>query len=234
GPVEKGFHRVAWDLRFPPTDAVGADDASEDEGDYRRGVLAAPGAYTVTLSQEVDGTVTTLSEPVSFVVERLRAGALEGVGDENAAAFWRRVAELQRSASAASVVLSNTLERVDAMRVALSRTPAAPGDLDKQLYELRQTLLDFDERLNGNRSKRQIGEKVNPTIYSRLRFAMGSTRNSTYGPTPNIQKSFDIADAEFAELKTVLQNIVDRRLPEVERALNRAGAPWVEGQPLPK
>jgi photosystem II stability/assembly factor-like uncharacterized protein len=235
GPVAKGFHRVAWDLRYPPTAAIGAArEEGEEEDRQPSGVLAAPGEYTVTLSKEVDGTVTELSEPVPFTVERMRAGALKGASDEDVVAFWQEMAELQRATTATSLILKETLSRVEAMRVALSRTPTAPGDLDGQLYELRQTLLAFDEQLNGNRSKREVGEKTKPTVNSRLSFAMTGSRLSTYGPTPTLKRSLEIAQSQFAGLKLEFEHILNEQLPAMEKALQEAGAPWVEGQRIPE
>jgi photosystem II stability/assembly factor-like uncharacterized protein len=232
GPVTKGFHRVAWDLRHPPTAAI--DDAQETGDRQPSGVLAAPGEYTVTLSKQVDGLVTDLSDPVPFTVERMRKGALDGASDEEVAAFWLEAARLQRATTATSLVLTNTLKKVDAMRVALSRTPAAPGELDSRLYELRQQLLEFDEELNGNRSKREVGEKTKPTINRRLNFAMSGSKLSTYGPTPTLARSLEIAQNQFAELKLELERILNQQLPAMEKALQEAGAPWVEGQPIPE
>jgi photosystem II stability/assembly factor-like uncharacterized protein len=232
GPTTKGFQRVAWDLRYPLTSAI---DNIKDVADRRQtGVLSAPGAYTVTLSKQIDGEVTDLSGPLPFQVERMRKGALDGAKDEDVAAFWQQAAQLQRATTAVSLALKNALSKVDAMRVALTRTPAAPGDLDRQLYELRQTLLELDEQLHGNRSKREVGEKTKPTINSRLRFAMGGTRLSTYGPTPTHKRSLEIASSEFAELKRALEDILARKIPQMEEALRRAGAPWIEGQPIPE
>ena len=232
GPTKKGFHRVAWDLRFPTLKAI--DYRGDTDNGNSSGVMASPGDYTVTLSKQNDGVITDLAGPVRFKVERLRQGALKGAEPEEAAAFWQQLARLQRATTAASLVLQNALKKADAMRTALARSSAAPGDLDRQLHELRETLLEFDEQLNGNRARRSIGEKNNPTISGRLWFALGGTRNTTYGPTPNIKKSFNIAESQFAELKASLEDIVNRQLPEMEKAVMQAGAPWLEGQPIPK
>jgi photosystem II stability/assembly factor-like uncharacterized protein len=231
GPAQKGFHRVAWDLRYPANDAIDFRGTLDKED--RGSMLSAPGEYSVTLLKQVDGAITVLSGPVTFEVERLRKGALEGADDEAVVAFWERIGALQRATSATSLVVSNSLKKVDAMRLALSRTPAAPGDLDKQLHELRESLLDLDEQLNGNRAKGQVGEKYNPTMRDRLGFAAGGTRNSTYGPTPNLTNSLDIAYSDFKELSAKLETILNQQLPEMEKALRQAGAPWIEGQPLP-
>ena len=79
GKAEKGFHRVAWDLRLPSTQAIGSRPRREEEdGEGPTGVLAAPGAYTVSLAKQVDGVTTELAGPVRFEVARLRPGALPG------------------------------------------------------------------------------------------------------------------------------------------------------------
>ena len=120
------------------------------------------------------------------------------------------------------------------MQIALSRAPAAPGDLDKQLFQLKQALLELDGKLFGNRSKQQVGEKTKPTIGSRLRFAMGGTTSSTYGPTPAHKRSLEIAATQFRLLKAALEKMLNKQLSELEKALTKAGAPWTEGQPIPE
>ena len=50
GPVEPGFHRVAWDLRYPSPRAW-RPDQTDDEWTDTRGFLAAPGSYTLSLAK---------------------------------------------------------------------------------------------------------------------------------------------------------------------------------------
>ncbi len=226
GPVKKGFHRVAWDLRFPSTRAI--SDRRDTDDEEPTGVMAAPGKYTVTLSKQVDGTIAGLSKSMPFIVERLRKGALDGAEPKEIAAFWQEIAQLQRETTAASMALHNSLKKVDDLQTALSRAPAAPGNLDKQLYNLRHTLLKLDGQLNGNRSKQQVGEKNKPTIDYRLRFAMSSMWSSTYGPTPTHKRSLEIAKTQFSKFKIVLEDILNVQLPKLEKALQDAGAPWIK------
>ena len=120
------------------------------------------------------------------------------------------------------------------MAKVLARTPAAPGSLDKKLFQLKQTLLELEGKLFGNRSKRQVGEKIKPTIWSRIYFSMGGTSSSTYGPTPAHKRSLEIATTQFRTLKADLLDILKNQLPELEKALAEAGAPWTEGQPIPE
>lgn len=230
GKNKRGFSRVAWDLTWPATDAIVTKE--NINGDFI-GARVAPGEYTVTLSKQVDGIVTDLSEPMPFKVERMYKGALDGVDPQITAAFWRETEILNKSATAASKVLEKTLYKVELMQKALSRSLTAPGYLDTELYQLRHDLLALDEKLNGNRSKREAGEKNNPTIASRLNLAAFGTFGSTYGPTETLKRSLEIAGEEFRTVKGELDTIVNDRLPILEKAMIDAGAPWMEGQPIP-
>ena len=231
GENQKGFHRVAWDLRYPATDAI--SDVVDVGGDYI-GAMVAPGDYTATLSKQEDGVITDLSQPIPFEVERMYEGALAGKDPQETAAYWKETERLNKSTTAASRVLRKALERVSLLQKALTRTPAAPGDLDSELYRLKQSLMALDEQLSGDRSKQEIGEKDKSTIARRLNVASSGTFGSTYGPAPLHKRSLEIAAAEFEELKKDLEEIVNIELPRVEEALRNAGAPWIEGQPIPE
>lgn len=231
GPAKKGFHRVAWDLRLPATDAI---DIGEDfEKAKPVGAMAAPGDYTVMLSKRVNGVTTDLSEPMPFKVERLHKGALKSTDPIQTAAFWQELATLDKSMTAAKKALANTMKKVSAMQVALSRTQTGSGTLDKTIHDLNQALLNIEEQMGGNKSKRQIGERNNPTAQARLDHATLGTWNSTYGPTPAHKRSLELARKQFGELKTKLQNILTSDLPKAEKALVDAGAPWITGQDIP-
>jgi photosystem II stability/assembly factor-like uncharacterized protein len=231
GKNSKGFKRVAWDLRWPATDAI---LNPSDTARHYTGAMVAPGEYSVTLSKEIDGVTTDLSKPMKFEVERMYKGALVGATPDITAAFWRETEKLNRSVSAATKILNSTLTKISLMEKALERTPSAPGNVDKQLYDLMQELYAIDEKMNGNRSKSEVGEKNNPTVLSRLSISTWGSFGSTYGPTENIKGNLEIASSEFVQLKKELDDILNVKLPAVEKALMDAGAPWVVGQPIPE
>jgi hypothetical protein len=196
--------------------------------------MVAPGEYTVTLSKEIDGVITDLSEPMKFEVVRMYKGALDGADPQVTAAFWKETERLNKSVSAATKILNETIKKIELMESALKRTPAAPGNLDKQLYDLKQDLFTIDEQMNGNRSKNGVGEKSNPTVTSRLNNTIYGSFSSTYGPTETFKRDLEIAGSQFTELKKDLDNILNVKLPAVEKALIDAGAPWIVGQPIPE
>ncbi|NIM00733.1 MAG: glycosyl hydrolase, partial [Acidobacteria bacterium] len=57
GPAKAGFHRVAWDLRYPSMRPWTPPRADRPEFDRRErgGPLAPPGTYSVEIAKRVDG-----------------------------------------------------------------------------------------------------------------------------------------------------------------------------------
>ena len=231
GPVTAGFHRVAWDLRYPAPDVVEVPPAEASVG-QASGLMAAPGSYTVTLSKQVDGVVTPLSDPQTFSVVPLRQGALPGAPHDQVAAFWRAVDDARRQSSALEVMLREALNKSVAMRTALMRTPAAPGVLDARLHDIRLNLLELDGELHGPATKREVGEKTKPTIGSRLFSVSLGVGRSTYGPTATHRQTMEIIQTELGGVQSRLQKL-QTDLSVLAADLVEAGAPWVEGEELP-
>ncbi len=231
GKNKKGINRTAWDLRLPATDGMSSE---EDLKSNYVGAMMPPGEYSVTLSKEEDDKITGLAGPVTFKVERLFEGALQGADPKETAAFWKEVERFNKSLSAFGKALDKGIEKVKLMRGALYRTQVAPGNLDSELQRLNEALLDIDQKLRGSKSKDEIGEDDLPTIINRYRVAAAGTSFSTYGPTPMHKRSLEIAGEEFVVIKAELEKILNEDIPKLEKALIEAGAPWIDGQPIPE
>ena len=234
GPHRAGMHRVTWDLRRPPPDALGA----RPEYKYARyeppkGVLVAPGQYSVTLDKRVNGKTVQLAGPVEVDVVPMRKGALPSAAPEEVAAFWRRISDLRRQVSAAQMVFKGAGERLKALSEALAYTETAPGGLDAELEAMRLELDDILVSLRGNQSRRGAREPSVHSVEDRLFFAADGTLGSTYGPTPAHRHQMALAEKEFAAIRTRLNALLKTKLPALEAKLREAGAPWSTGQPIP-
>jgi len=233
GPIGKGMNRVAWDLRHPAPEALRLRSTSRSSDSEPAGLLAAPGNYSATLAKEVGGKITILNQPVHFEVVPLREGALQGSSHAEAAAFWRSYEDSVRNSSAVNRTLGIEVARVEAMKKALSRATTGPGDLDDRLNRLRTKLQDLEDKLLGNRAKRQVGEKRSPNVGSRLSAVELGVYHSTYGPTATHRKTLKIANAQLQQIKSDLAE-ARAEAGALGEDLLRAGAPWVEGNPLPE
>lgn len=232
GKAKKGVHRITWDLRWPAFQAIGI------RGNYfapePQGMLVAPGTYTVSMSKEVDGKITELQSAQSFEVVPLhKRGALKEIDGEQVAAFWKELSAVQRVSTATSQAMKKVVKRLDYIEQALDRTSVAPGELDAKYAALRAKVYELDTLLNGNPQQNQVGAWGEVSISDRIFHALIGTFRSTYGPTPAIRTSLDIAKEELTEVRDALDALMMKELPAFEQELQSLGAPWIPGQSLP-
>ncbi len=230
GAVKKGFHRIAWDLKYPAPEAIGLMDQNYGLGE---GLLVAPGTFTVALSKQVDGVVTELAKPVTFIVEPLYKGALPGSSPQEAAAFWRSYERSAHNASALMLTMDQSIKKLKAMQKAAAKAKVNSGSLDVQIYQLRTEILDLHKQLFGDPTKGEVGEKSRPTIGKRLTSIKRGVNISTYGPTSTHRHTLEIVDTELKDVQSKFQNSL-AKMSALSKALMDAGAPWIEGDPLPE
>ncbi|MGB5378124.1 glycosyl hydrolase, partial [Muriicola sp.] len=230
GTSKKGLNRVAWDLRHPSTRAIRPGQSGGGGNSWwNSGPMAMPGNYTATLSKEVNGVVSQLDGPISFKVAPLFESTLKGVSYDEYNTYIDAYNEVSMQESKISDVLNSSMDKVKAMQVALSRTPAAPGNMATKLHELKQQLFAFEEKLEGNKSRDEIGERNPPTAGDHLNVARRGM-STTYGPTPLHMQNLEIAKTMMASMYTEISSIGNTTLPQLEKELKAMGAPYILGQ----
>lgn len=218
-----------WDLRYPHTDAIRSAEMPKRPEDEPKGLMVPPGEYTATLVKLIDGVSTELASPQTFMVKRMKEGALKGSSPEETAAFWRELENINLELSSTNVVVKETQDQLKLMVISLGRSRTAPGELDKKLHDLITKLQTMSKQLNGDPLRNQVGEKSLPTIGSRVSVAAMGTRNSTYGPTPTHKQSLAIARKQLDELRDELDSLLNDEIPAIEKALKAVKAPGVKG-----
>ncbi|MEL6846248.1 MAG: hypothetical protein AAFP02_23830, partial [Bacteroidota bacterium] len=91
----------------------------------------------------------------------------------------------------------------------------------------------LDEQLNGNEARSEIGERNPPTVRSRM-FVGYRGLSTTYGPTEMHRQSLDLAEKELQGIMKSVEDLGKSKIPNVEKTLQEAGAPYIEGQAIPK
>ncbi len=234
GPSKAGFHRVSWDLRRPapnPIDLFVPDFIPPWAGEPQ-GPLAPPGRYSVELVLVSASGVAALGSPQSFEVRPVPT-APAGTDFAVVAAFQQDTRELMRLIASTGEELGRARNRLRHMRAALIQTPDAGPALFGQLDDLNATLVSLQTRLNGDQVRGSLNESNTPSIRGRVGRVVGGHWDTRQTPTATHQRNLEIARADFAGFRTDLSVVLETTLPQLEVALEDAGAPWTPGRRLP-
>jgi photosystem II stability/assembly factor-like uncharacterized protein len=232
GPVSAGFHRVAWDLRFPLSSPWTPDTKGPSYIEIP-GPLAPPGNYRVSLAKRVNGQLTKLGESQSFAVQPIGEHGLPGASAEEVVAFAARLDNLNRQFSGAESAVTELLVETRAIKETLLRS-SAPDTLRDQARSLELELLGMQQKISGNEARDLYGDTGPVSIKRRLEVAVMGTFRSTYGPTVTHRRSVEIAELEFTDIKSSILRISEVEMPALREELNNAGVPWTPGRGVPE
>ena len=225
--AKKGIQRVNWDLRYATQYGLDPAEGSEELEVGTRGFMVLPGNYTATLFAVQKGAVKQLTEPVTFTVKPLYDGVLKPVPDNQKEAFRKELDAAMLDYAAVIKALKEAQNRMQVMKNASFRMNQDVGGLLEEIYKAEAQLNKLDEKLNGKKTKGEVGEKQENT--PGLRFSVARRGLSTsYGPTPLHMESLQTGIVELQPVREELQGFVKQTLPDLEAKLRAAGAPLVE------
>ncbi|MGI9223991.1 MAG: glycosyl hydrolase [Woeseiaceae bacterium] len=229
GPVEAGFHRVAWDLRYPSVQAWLPEDEREDQWLPTVGPLVAPGTFTVSMQKRVDGVMTDVSQAQRFEVVSTREPTLPGSPQEQRVVFDSQVSELSRANQGTVKTIDAIVAEIDAAKEVLLSSTADPS-----LYEIansiQQRIQGERDRLTNNESREPYNDLGEMTVQARLFHAGFVSTANAYGPTPSQRESLRIARDLYDNVSRQLSNLVDVEYAGLKVALDAAGVPWSPGR----
>ena len=230
-PAGKGFHRVAWNMRYPAPDPIELSPKS-DFAPWEsppQGPLALPGQYSVTLSKRVEGRHVEVSAPQSFVLKPLFEGGLV-TGDRKALLdFEMQSNDLYRAVLGANKARGEMQARIDHLLKAVAETPASSEEQAQALRELNARMQDLKVRFNGDSTISSRAEPVPMSLTSRISAIVGGHWDSESAVTENYRASYQVAEQQFRQALAELQAIAGD-LAKVEASLQADGAPWTPGR----
>jgi photosystem II stability/assembly factor-like uncharacterized protein len=230
GPAKAGFHRVAWDLRYPPPSPI---ELKEPEPDVFSpppgGPLVVPAKYTVRVVKRVDGVETALGSPQTFNVVPLYLSIMQE-GDRAAVIdFQKKAAALQRTVMGAGKATKDALTRIQYVRRALDEIAGPDPKLVAQVNSIDTALRDIDDQINGDPILRRANEPSGPSLLDRVNTAVNGL-TTTSPPTATHREALTSAQQQAATLLERLRKLVEVDLANVEKQMNALGAPWTPGR----
>jgi photosystem II stability/assembly factor-like uncharacterized protein len=224
GASSSGFHRIAWDLRYPAFSASRRGDGS--------GPMAMPGTYSVSLAKLVDGELTPLGQPQAFEARPLGLTTLAASDKAALLAFQLKLGRLQRAVMGANQVVEETLDQLEAIQNALLNTPDAGPETFAEVRSLKERLFDIREALSGDETVTSRAELAPPSITDRVQRAVGGFWSSS-APTTTHRRNYEIAGQAFETVLGELRALVEVDVRVLSERLEALGAPWTPGRGVP-
>jgi outer membrane murein-binding lipoprotein Lpp len=227
----KGIHRIAWDLRYPPSVPVDLSPPGPDNpfSDPDVGPLVVPGTYTVGLSKVADGVPETLVEPVAFQVVPLNNATLAAQDKTALLAFQREAGAAQRDIMAASARLGEAINRLRRVREAIRLTPSLPESTLADARALERRIAEIRITLNGDRSVARRQFETPASIMDRIGFVVYASFSATQAPGGSQRRQLQLAEHDFQELAPRIDQVMSD-LEALEARLEAAGAPYTAGR----
>ena len=129
--------------------------------------------------------------------------------------------------------LTGARSRLRYMRRAVIDAPDADNTLLADIDGLEAELAQLRVRLQGDRPRARRQEPIPPSIMRRAADVGSGHWDSRQAPTTTQRRALEIAQSELDEFLGDLKRALEVRLPELEAALEAAGAPWTPGRALP-
>lgn len=230
GPAGPGFHRIAWDLRYPAVEPTRLESAVRDPWDTEpMGPLVVPGTFSVSLAKKIDGVLIPLAGPETFTVESLTLASLPEKDKAALLAFQEKAGGLQRAMMGAGEAADSALRSLAYVRKALLDTPAADPRLAETARAIETGIREALRELIGDMTIMRRSEARTPSLLDRVSRQLGST-----GPlTETAKKDYAVAAGAFGAVLEKLRGLIDGDLRRLGEALEAAGAPWTPGRPVP-
>ncbi|HKB79720.1 MAG TPA: glycosyl hydrolase, partial [Thermoanaerobaculia bacterium] len=231
GPVTAGIHRVAWDLRYPPTAPVALRPPSDDNpfSQPPPGPLAAPGKYSVRLLERVNGVETPVGEGQTFNVVPLYLSIMKESDRAAVLDFSKKAARLQGAVMGASRATNDALTRVEYIRRALDQMQNVDPKLVAQINTVDTALHDVRDEIRGDPILRAHNQPAPASLMERVNTAVG-VLGTTSAPTTTQREALMLATQEASKMLDRLRTLIDTDLVSIDQQLNAAGAPWTPGR----
>ena len=221
----QGVHRVTWNLRYPATTPIQL--RKHDPGRYGspdEGPLVLPGTYTVEIHQFNNGSISKISDAVSFEVKALENSSLARQSAENLA-FKKELAELRR-------LFRGTMNQLNELQNSLNHIKTALQEytnVDLKLMTEVKSIEALIEKVNifawGDYHKSSRDIETVPSVGDRIETVVYQTWYSTSNVTSTQKQQYAIAKEDYVLVKQQVAEI-NAKVVALEEKLNAAGVPY--------
>ena len=229
--ISKGVNRVVWDFRYPSPEPVSltAPDNSVPWSSEKKGYMAVPGSYKVSLSKFDDGKFTELVSPQSFKCVALNNAEISAADKMTLNAFNKKVAELQRAVAAANAFRNELQGKMGYYKKAVLESQQLPLNMYETVLAIENKLELINRKINGDPLRAKY-ESVSPiSVRSRIDDISGGLWSTTSAPTTTFIKSYEMVAGMFSNILNELKE-VSEQARELENTMEKNKVPFTPGR----
>lgn len=226
----KGISQIVWDLRYAGNRLpLGKFDPLKK---LKGTILVMPGEYKVGMSLWMNGQEKELVAPVKFACEKLNLATLPAADYRDVVAFERKVANISVKINGADQLINELIGKMGNIKQAIYAAPKADQAMMKVARDLATKLEELKFQMEGLPAKASYEEipVTKVPVMERLNNVVNIHYDSTSAITAAEKAELAIAEEEFPPILEALRKIVEKEIPELENALNKADAPWTPGR----
>ncbi len=227
----KGISRINWDLRYAANRAPQANKF-EPVKESRGSIFAMSGKYKVSMSLWFEGQEEQLVAPVEFTCQKLNLSTLPAADYNEVVAFGKKVSKLSAAINGTNQMTNDMIGKMETIKQAIYATPEADQKLMDKARELGKKLEALKFKMEGIQAKASW-EEIPPAqipIMERLSNIAYGHYSSTSAITGTEKADLAILEEEFPPILDELKQLVEKEIPALEDAMNKANVPWTPGR----
>ncbi len=229
---KEGLQRFYWDLRYTQQKPVNLDKPSfyNPFSEKNEGTLVQPGTYSVELHLFDNGTLTSLTSPVSFKVKAIENTVMPAENRAAKVAFQKQVSRLESDFGICQKLLTEMNHKLKYMKEAIKLSEQPYGALSNSVMAIERKIKSVRVSLFGDPLKRRldIDQPQNPA--TRLGIMGYEQKYSTSSPTQTHLDNYAIAKREIDAVKKRLETLYNSDIKQLEDKRIKSGAPYTPGR----
>lgn len=227
-----GVRRITWDARYQSVNPISLSprNTSNPFAGLDEGILAMPGAYTVSLSESVNGKLQELVGPTAFQLRSLGGVTLPATDRAALLAFQREAQGLQRAISGANGQIRDMGNKLRYIEKAIYAVEAAPEAWLKDVKAAKEKMAEIQKLMYGDRLASRLDKASQPSINNRMGSITYEMWSSSSAPTQTHKDGLQIARKAFSNVLRSINALRDQDIAKLEDKLEKAGAPYTPGR----
>src|SRR5581483_5754756 len=226
GPKEAGLNRVVWDMRGAPAvppepGAGGGEGGGGGFGFGPRGMKAAPGDYTVTITvagKQLSKTVRVEEDPRIQISDADRAQLAEAQG---------KVFAMQRAAGQARRSLQNLKAQLTTLQESLKKTPGVSAEINSAVKSVADQTDDLLKKLMGvpevaGNAGPPLPDEPRP-LQTRINGLFFGLESYTAAPTQDDARRMNEAAAELKTFVDQVNKLLDESVAGLNKQMRDSG-----------